>query len=111
MNNFLEKFDKEFDEKFDFTFVSPNGYREIRKELKDFFHSQIRKLQEEVKNCVPSEVGHGSYHCGSEECCDKETEEMRINEKLKDAECKGFNSCREQMKNNLEKLFEKEITI
>ena len=55
-NKFLDNFDKEFVEKIQY--IKDAGFEidyEAEDMLKSFFHFQIEKLLEEVKNCVPEE--------------------------------------------------------
>ena len=89
----MKDFDKEFDAKFSYanfcwngdTVVGEKFAKKQKREVKQFFHSQLQLLINEFKECLPTET---YFTIGK-------------NAKIY---CDGFNSCREQMLKNLEKL-------
>jgi len=83
---------KDFDKEFSKTKFAKNGgscfeccdYEEMYDELKQFFHSKLEKILEEVRKCVPENESENGI--------------------LYDMHSQGFNSCREQMIKNLKGL-------
>ena len=91
--NFLQQFDKDFDNDFEFEFPHQGVCYDgrtcvcIRSELNSFFHSKIKELIEEMKKCVPEELINTKEESKSDWFYGY-----------------GFNSAREQVLKNLEKL-------
>jgi len=97
MTNFIENFDREFDEKFPELSVidrpdltqNQQGY-DIKPYAKTFFHSQIEKILEDVMKCVPEK--------------DKTENILEEHSFARFGYIIGFNSAIEQMIKNLELL-------
>ena|SRR3990167_4985334 len=87
--NFQKQFKNNFDKDFDEIYGNLSGIQPFSLDIKSFFHSQISKLLEEVKKCLPEE-GIKWMQEG--------------NDKNKKGFTEGFNFCRDKMFENLEEL-------